>query len=478
MTSKFDEVKVVDFINVTDYVANGSFSSLKENVTYKNEESYAILVRLTDYNANWQGTKVYVDKKSYNFLKKSTVYSEDVIISNVGANAGTVFRAPNIDKPMTLGPNSVLLKPKSDFPFVKDYIYYFFTSSHGQHLLRSILSGSAQPKFNKTDLRNLLISIPSNHNYKLIVKPLLDLDRKIELNQQINQTLESIAQALFKSWFVDFDPVKAKIAAKAEGADAAGITLAAMEAISGQNAEALAKMAGTEPERYAELKATAELFPDVLVDSELGEIPEGWEVKNIKSLTTKLSKGTTPSKKVISQAQDSESILFIKVKDLTNNGEILDANLTQIPKSVHISALKRSILQENDILYSIAGTIGRCALVDKNFHNANTNQALAFIRLKSLDHLHLVHESLKSNRIKNQVISSIVQGVQANVSLTTLGELEVILPDDKLINAWNSTILPIKNKLQLYIHQNKTLAQIKDSLLPKLLSGEVSVEDV
>ncbi|MTI88829.1 MAG: type I R/M system specificity subunit [Balneolaceae bacterium] len=175
MSSELVEVNVEDFINVTDYVANGSFSSLKENVNYIENDGYAILIRLVDYNNGWGGDFRFVDKTSYEFLGKSSVVPGDVVISNVGANAGTVFKVPDLGKPMTLGPNSVLLKPRVDLQEVKDYLYYFFSSPVGQHLLNSITAGSAQPKFNKTDLRSRNIPIPADGNYEKIISPLLSL---------------------------------------------------------------------------------------------------------------------------------------------------------------------------------------------------------------------------------------------------------------------------------------------------------------
>lgn len=141
---------------VTDYVANGSFASLKQNVTYQ-EDGYAIVVRLTDYKSEWSGGFNYVDEHAYRFLKKSSVTPGDVIISNVGAYAGTVFRAANLEAPMTLGPNSILLKSE----LARLFLFYHFSSALGQHQLDGIKSGSAQPKFNKTDFRSIKIIKPS-----------------------------------------------------------------------------------------------------------------------------------------------------------------------------------------------------------------------------------------------------------------------------------------------------------------------------
>jgi type I restriction enzyme, S subunit len=139
----------------TDFVANGSFASIKANVKYMDRPGYAVLIRGKDSNNSWNGNYVYVDEHAYRFLAKSKVFVGDIVICNVG-NVGTVFKVPDLGLPMTLGPNSVLMRPK----ICPTYFYWFLTSNVGQHLLSAIVSGSAQPKFNKTDLRNLLIPYP------------------------------------------------------------------------------------------------------------------------------------------------------------------------------------------------------------------------------------------------------------------------------------------------------------------------------
>jgi type I restriction enzyme S subunit len=152
------EVKTTaDICQATDYVANGSFASLKENVTYVNKEGgYAVLIRLVDYNRNFEDEYVWVDKRGYEFLKKSKLFGGEIIISNVGANAGTVFRVPKLGEKMTLGPNSIMLVPNN----FSHFLYCFFISRYGQENLNGIRSGSAQPKFNKTAFRSIKLIVP------------------------------------------------------------------------------------------------------------------------------------------------------------------------------------------------------------------------------------------------------------------------------------------------------------------------------
>ena len=189
---------------VTDYVANGSFASLAENVKYKSEEDYAVLIRLVDYNNHFKGDFVFIDEDAYNFLSKSKLYGDEIIISNVGANVGTVFKCPHLKYKMSLAPNSIMVK----FKGINDFYYYWLNSRFGQHMLKSIVTGSAQPKFNKTNFKDVAIPVPPLYEQERISSILKSLDDKIENNRRINENLEQQAQALFKSWFVDFEPFR------------------------------------------------------------------------------------------------------------------------------------------------------------------------------------------------------------------------------------------------------------------------------
>lgn len=187
---------------VTDYVANGSFASLAKNVTYKDEEDVAVLIRLVDYNNDFKGDFVFIDEHAYEFLGKSKLYGGEIIISNVGANVGTVFRCPQLQYKMSLAPNAIMVKFKEN-----DDFYYFWLRSHaGQHMLHSIVTGSAQPKFNKTNFRDMLVPVPPRDQQDKIVSILQPLEEKIEHNNKINKNLQEQMEALYRSWFVDYAP--------------------------------------------------------------------------------------------------------------------------------------------------------------------------------------------------------------------------------------------------------------------------------
>jgi type I restriction enzyme S subunit len=152
--------------------------------------------------------------------------------------------------------------------------------------------------------------------------------------------------------------------------------------------------------------------------------------------------------------------------------------LELIPKKIHQNQLKRSILETNDILFSIAGTIGRVSIVNKELNNSNCNQALAFIRLKDKNKFkEYVRLWFKSKEIQGEINNCIVQGVQANISLTVLGNLAINIPNDIKMTEWNNLSKPIYQKIETNNAQTQTLKQTRDTLLPKLMSGQLRVDE-
>ncbi|MDU5186821.1 MAG: restriction endonuclease subunit S, partial [Finegoldia magna] len=188
------EVKQIKEVTeiVTDYVANGSFASLAENVKYKDEPDEAVLIRLVDYNNDFNGNFVFIDSHAYEFLGKSKLFGGEIIISNVGAKVGTVFRCPTLKYKMSLAPNSVMVKFKEN----DDFYFHWLRGYNGQSMLKSIVTGSAQPKFNKTNFREMLVPVPPVEEQTKIANILNSIDEKIDLNNGINKNLEEQIHAL------------------------------------------------------------------------------------------------------------------------------------------------------------------------------------------------------------------------------------------------------------------------------------------
>ncbi|EEV6062117.1 restriction endonuclease subunit S [Escherichia coli] len=444
------------------------------------------------------GTPKYDEKGSYYFINGNNLNSGRVMITTSTKkvsyeqyvkhkkelNSTTVLLSINgtignvaiyNHEPIILGKSACYINVHTNVNV--NYIGYVLKDKKFQNYIKQQANGSTIKNVSLKLVREFKFPLPPKLQQDQIAGILCSLDKKITINKDISQTLEQIAQALFKSWFVDFEPVKAKIAILEAGGSQEEATLAAMAAISGKDADSLAIFEQEHPEKYAELRATAKLFPSVMQESELGIIPEQWHVESIKSLTLILSKGTTPAKKDII-LDEPQVINFLKVKDISNNGEINSSGLDKVSKRVHENLLKRSILKENDLLFSIAGTIGRVSVVTADILDCNCNQAIAFVRLEQpSSHLHLVRMNLLSSRIQQEVESKLVQGVQANLSLTSLGDLKIILPSNDILNVFNGIIAPIWEEQHSINRQSNYLSQLRDTLLPKLLSGEITLPE-
>ena len=343
---------------ITDYVANGSFANLKENVKYLDGDGYAVLVRLTDFTKNWKNSFRYVSKHAYEFLKHSKLYPGDLIISNVG-EPGKTFFVPDLGKPMTLGPNSVLIRPDNTI-LSTQYFKYFIDSDFGQKLVNSIVTGTTQRKFNKTSLRNLEITIPSIEKQKQIVTKLdtalAEIDKEINVAKNKQKMVDSLKKNILAKKF--------------------------------------------------------ELDSDIIKLGDLCEV---------------ITKGTTPTS--LGFKFIDKGVNFIKVESISDNGNFIKNKFAYINEDCN-TALMRSQLQAGDILFSIAGALGRTAIVTEEILPANTNQALAIIRIKKdikVDKKFLLH-CLNSDAVKKQ--SDTFKGgvAQQNLSLSQLKSYNIPLP--------------------------------------------------
>lgn len=228
------------------------------------------------------------------------------------------------------------------------------------------------------------------------------------------------------------------------------------------------------------IEATAfdHLFPDEFEDSELGPIPKGWEVKMLSELTSVITKGTTPTQEDIDAAPSIDSrVNFVRVNAMDDDGDILFDKLITIPESVHFGILKRSILQLDDVLYTIAGTIGRTSIVGESLLPANTNQAVAIIRPKKTISSEFLALTMQQPAFREELHSNIVQAVQANLSLGMLSKARTVIPRTDILIKLFAPIEAIVKRICFNRTESRTLAALRDALLPKLISGELLVKD-
>ena len=175
--------------SVTDFVASGSFASLRENVKYYSTKEYAVLVRTKDLSCNFSKDLVYTDKHGYDFLSNSNLFGGELILPNIGASIGKVFIVPNLNMPMTLAPNSVMIRLYDEC--TKSWLYNVFSSPFGYDALWSISSSTAQGKFNKTDFRKVLVPIPPIEEQNRIVTNIKELSPYIEKYSKAQEHLDA-----------------------------------------------------------------------------------------------------------------------------------------------------------------------------------------------------------------------------------------------------------------------------------------------
>lgn len=142
---------------ITDYVASGSFASIRENVRSYAQEEYAIMVKTADFANGFTKNLTYTDKHGYDFLHNSNLFGGELLLSNIGASIGKVHRVPNLNRPMTLAPNAIMIKGNKYF--LDDYLQYFFLSHLGQRQLKEMTTATAMPKFNKTQLKEVIVPV-------------------------------------------------------------------------------------------------------------------------------------------------------------------------------------------------------------------------------------------------------------------------------------------------------------------------------
>ncbi len=186
------------FDTVTDYVANGSFESLRNNVKSYTTENYAYMIRLQDASNDWKGPWLYTDQAGYLFLSKSKLYSNDIIMSNVGS-VGKFFLVPDLDKPMTLAPNAVLIKSSTSNNL---FLYQMMIGETMQSKINKKATPGVQSKINKTDFKKITTKIPQKKEQQKIGTLFKQLDNLIALHQQKLNLLKKQKQAFLQKMFI------------------------------------------------------------------------------------------------------------------------------------------------------------------------------------------------------------------------------------------------------------------------------------
>ncbi len=309
-----------------------------------------------------------------------------------------------------------------------------------RHYMETWANTTVQKTFNLRDVALLPIPVPPLAEQKAIAAVLGALDDKIELNRRMNATLEAMAWALFQSWFVDFDPVRAK----KDGREPVGLD-----------------------------PATAALFPDSFQDSEVGNIPKGWEVAKLKDLTSKIGSGATP--RGGSEVYVEEGPALIRSQNVYDY-EFRWPGLARLTDK-SAEELKNVEVMKNDVLLNITGdSILRTCVVDPAALPARVNQHVAIIRAINGISAHYLHLYLAQESMKSFLIGMSAGATRHAITKGHLESIDVLKPSALVLKAFEQRTTPWFAQIDANRSQSRTLANLRDMLLPKLLSGELKAE--
>jgi type I restriction enzyme S subunit len=324
----------------------------------------------------------------------------------------------------------VLIRPKKhilDFRFLCHWLNSPIMAAH----IHGYRDGSVAERLNLPTIRALPVVVPPLQVQRAIAHILGTLDDKIELNRCMSETLEAMARALFKSWFVDFDPVRAK----AEGRDP-GLP-----------------------------KPLANLFPDSFEDSELGEIPRGWRLSRLGDEVETLL-GGTPSR-------DAASFWGGDIPWI-NSGKANEFRIVEPSEFITQAGLESSatkLLPARTTVIAITGaTLGQVSITEIA---TCANQSIVGVLGAAALPSEFIYFWVKENL--DRLIASQTGGAQQHINKNNVNELPIICPGESVVNAYMRTTRVTFDRIKENCFESRTLGALRDTLLPRLISGELRV---
>lgn len=352
----------------------------------------------------------------------------------------------------------------------EDYVYYLARMPEFRAYAQSRMEGtSGRQRVSWQSLAEFEFVFPDKEDRKEIGRILKSIDDKIQVNNQLNQTLEQIAQAIFKSWFVDFEPVKAKMAALEAGGTAEQAELAAMSAISAKDEADLKQLQSDQPEAYAELAQTAALFSSAMEDSEHGEMPNGWKYDPVINSAEYIN-GAAYKNMHFSNAPDAKPV--IKIAELKNG-------ITDKTKFTNTELGDKFKLNTRDILFSWSGspetsidtfiwTGGKAWLNQHIFKVVNSTEKERCFTYWLLKFLKPTFIEIAKNKQTTGL---------GHVTRKDMERLHYCKPNDEAMSLFFKFAGTILSKIENNLIENLNLAESRDELLPKLLSGDLSMPE-
>jgi len=375
-----------------------------------------------------------IDAETHEKLKRSQLQVGDILYSIAGS-IGRVAVVTEEFLPANTNQAIAIIRPKVELVDVS-YLSYFLKDAKSQRNAQTRIVQSVQNNLSLGELSDLEVTLPSREHQNVIASIMRALDEKIDTNQRLSHTLEQIAQTIFKSWFVDFDPVKAKMAEE--------------------------KPVGMDD-------ATAALFPDRMEDSELGPIPKGWKLSQIGDEVECLG-GSTPSTSN-PEFWDGD-ICWTTPKDLSRQTGLVTTSSERRITMKGLERISSGVLPVHSVLMSSRAPIGYLSI---NAVPTAINQGFIALRHNpKFAPLYLLFWLQKNMaEIKNRAGG----GTFAEISKSAFKSIPFVVPDEATLKKFGEISGPILLQLTALTLQNQELIELRDSLLPRLISGELQIPE-
>jgi type I restriction enzyme S subunit len=402
-----------------DYVPNGRFVLRTLNIE--------------DDGSIHRENAVFLPLEKCHLYQRFELQEHDTLFVMVGATLGKVGYVRRETLPALLNQNMWRIRGR-DGLCDKRYLQYAFRNTVVKTL--GWASGSARDFVRRDDYRSMEIPVPSLAEQKAIATVLGALDDKIELNRRMNATLEAIARALFQSWFVDFDPVRAKLDERQpEGMDA----------------------------------ATAALFPDSFTDSDFGHIPKGWVVMPVGDVVATVG-GATPSTKEPKYWKEGTHH-WTTPKDFSPLKSPILLDTSRKVTDAGLAKISSGLLPGGTVLLSSRAPVGYLAIATMP---VAINQGFIAIKCNDRASNYFMLNWCQANM--PEIHSRATGTTFAEISKKDFRPIPVILPPKEIMDAFTKEVSPLYDRITSNLKESHTLATLRDTLLPKLLSGELEVD--
>ena len=318
---------------------------------------------------------------------------------------------------------------------LSNFAYYYSTwEKFREFCIQNMIGSSGRQRVPVDALDNWTVSLPSLPEQKKIVDLLNSLDSKIELNQKMNETLEEIAKTLFRSWFIDFDPVRAKVEKRPTGLS----------------------------------KEISDLFPDCFEDSELGEIPKGWNVKKISDIF-EVKKGSTPATKN-SEFWEPKEHIWVSPRDLSQNPYVYLFHSGRGISEIGLQKTRSGLLPENTVMMSSRAPIGLLGISGANVALGTGIFAIPPKKIMSSGLTYFFVDD-QIRKLKQLSIGTTFE----EDSLKIFNNLMIVFPNDEVLIGTKDIFDNLFKKIKNNTLEIKSLIDIRDTLLPKLISSELKI---